>query len=79
MSESCDGYCHPTQEAHKFTLGQHKFKYVPYAVITVLEEKGVGAASYLLAECLSITVLLEWDNVTLKTSVVNPASFCHIY
>lgn len=52
------------QEAHKFTHGQHKFKYMPHAVITVLEQKGVGAASYLLAECLSIT-LYCWNGIML--------------
>lgn len=28
------------QEAHKVTLGQHKFKYASHTVITVLEQKG---------------------------------------
>lgn len=62
------------QEAHKFTLGQHKFKYVPNTVITVLEQKGglwLSPSRMLKYH----SVLLEQDDVTLKTSVENPAMF----
>lgn len=66
---------HLTQEACKFTLGQHIVVYVPHAVITVLEQKGepwLSPSRMLKYQ----SVLLEQDDVTLKTtSVVNPAMF----
>lgn len=63
------------QEARKFTLGQHIVVYVPHAVIPVLEQKGehwLSPSRMLKYQ----SVLLEQDDVTLKTtSVVNPAMF----
>ncbi|XP_048145927.1 uncharacterized protein LOC125319005 [Corvus hawaiiensis] len=63
------------QEARKFTLGQHIVVYVPHAVINVLEQKeGHWLSPSRMLKYQS--VLLEQDDVTLKTtSVVNPAMF----
>ncbi|XP_041875976.1 protein NYNRIN-like, partial [Corvus kubaryi] len=63
------------REARKFTLGQHIVVYVPHAVINVLEQKG----GHWLSPSRMLeyqSVLLEQDDVTLKTtSVVNPVMF----
>ncbi|KAJ7399686.1 hypothetical protein BTVI_112593 [Pitangus sulphuratus] len=62
------------QEAKKFTLGQRIVVYVPHSVQAVLEQ-----VSHWLSPGRMLkdqAVLLEQDDVTLKTtSVVNPAMF----
>ena len=64
------------QEARKFPLGQRITVYVPHMVITVLEQKG-GRHRLSPSRMLKYqVVLLEQDDVYLKTAtVVNPAVF----
>jgi len=63
------------QEARKMTLGQKMVVYVPHMVITVLEQK----RGHWLSPSRMLkyqVVLLEQDNVELKTTaIVNPAMF----